>query len=316
MTTETEDLEAAVEVENEAMISAYDSARGNTDQEEEIKPVETAKVDEGGKTEEAKTDEVKTGVEKPKPKETKAEAQPEAKSPEDETRTLLAKIPQLEHSIEKLTQTLSQRNLDKLFGTVGEIQQTIKRIQEGSKVSPHTLRLTKDSLKRLSDPDKGFPDIAALLAEDLAEATAEPEQKPTATETPNVEQLVSERLNAALSERDQKHAQETDALQEDLLSLMHKDWFAVKSSPDFRIWVGTLPAERQQEILTTGSARVFGAALSEFKEREQRASTNREVKNKRLEAAVQPDSAADDASHDQLTEQQAMEAAYAATRRR
>lgn len=314
MTTEVEDLEHSVEVENDAMEEAYNARRGNTAAEAEPKQVEAPKVDEDG----TKTEEPKGNEATPKEPEQK-EAEPKKDEPKevqpldpDEARAILARVPQLEHSIQKLSDTLNQKGLDRLFGTVGELQQTIKRIQDGAKVSPQTLKITRESLKRLGNPDTGFPDIAALLAEDLSEAmlAQQPEAKPAQTETPDVERLVSDRLNTALSERDKRHAAETEALHEALLTLQHPDWKPTIQGNDFNLWVGTLPQDRQREILTTSNALVFGQALNEFKARQKSAATTRTTKQQRLEAAVLPDSAADDANHDELTEQEAMAAAY------
>ena len=286
---------------DEAMSAAADEAYANAQRRRRGEPeAEPAKP-------EVKTDaaEVKTEVQPEKQEEKPADATKTedlklavAGLTDDEAKALLARIPKLEHEFESRT-----KKFDQFFSIVGNLQTAIREIKEGAKTpSAAKLSVMKGQLKKLSEE---YPDIARLMEEDLAETTAAPAQtapqpaQPAQTATPDLDSMVEERV-----------AKRMEAIEERWLGRDHPDWQEVAKSNDFNLWIATLKPERQQEILKTSDASVFGQALTEFKDRQKGRTTARTTKQNRLEAAITPQGADDDASQDQLTADQAMEAAY------
>ena len=163
----------------------------------------------------------------------------------------------------------------KMYGKFGEIQKEIKRLS-GGKPS----KITAESLKRMSEE---YPDLAEVLAEDLAGLVLEKGGSSQSTE--DIEAIVNARLADRMAEVTGQMAAMNQTLAVDLLTVRHPDWQEKKASTDWKLFVGTLPQERQAEVQTSQDWRVAAKLLDDFDAWQVK---GKQGKTNRLERAITP----------------------------
>lgn len=251
------------------------------DRQEQQAYAETLASRNEARTEEVPTQELAKEEAQPQeqaPAEQQPEPEPEkpifAGLTETELKARLARIDELDQLRSELaTETR------KVYGKVGELNGELKQLRELQK---HHGALSPEALNRLKED---YPDLAEILsvgAGDAPEVRSKPE---------DVEKLVSERVQAAITET-------TDRLEQKLISIQHKDWKEIPKTEEFKVWFGSLPKDRAEALWNSRDGDHVVSEITEFKAwREtyrkqqadaQEAERQKQDKQARLEAAAQP----------------------------
>jgi hypothetical protein len=180
---------------------------------------------------------------------------------EEEIRGALELIPKL------------QKSLDTVGGTFGtkleQQQQLITQLQAQRKAGT----LTPAMLKRLSDPEKGYPELAEMIAADLGEYIGQGGQDaPVIDQAPIIEGIVTKRL------ADQEVALERK-LELKALAKRHGDWKETASfqvdpasqaitwnNPKFGEWVQKQAPEVRNKLISVWDADFVTEQLDKFKD--------------------------------------------------
>jgi len=173
---------------------------------------------------------------------------------------------------------LEQRE-SKIFGSMGSMKQSIESLrssQQAPAAAAPALNWGPDKLKRLSAE---FPELAAILAQDLdgmsiAGGQANPQQ---------IEQIVEQRIQTSLDKTSQ-------AYEAKFLAVQHPDWRKVVAAEDFVGWKETLAPEDKAELDASWDAEFIGEKISQFKEWKSKTSQTKQTNQRRLEAAITPKS--------------------------
>lgn len=195
------------------------------------------------------------------------ESEPEPEPPkliagftEEQVKDLLTKAAE----VDKLKERES-----KLFGTIGSLKQSIEAIKSQPQAQPAQAVKLNGALKRLSAE---FPEMAAMLSEDLNEAL-----QGTAGAGGVDNTLLDSRLE-----------QTSKAMELKLLSMAHRGWEKDVQTPEFAQWKGTLSPEELQIVNDSWDAVSVSAVLDKFKEWKSAATQTKQVRQNRLEAAITP----------------------------
>ena len=223
----------------------------------------------------------------------------------EETETNQEAIPGIGLTNEQLRTSLSKVNkldgmskqIDRLFGTLGDLQQ---KLNQQSTTKPEK-ESTAQAFKRVQEE---YPELSALLVEDMKDAMA--------SATPvDIDGVVNQRLAEKMGEM-------REAFEIKFLTREHKDWQEQVSSPDFDLWMQTLPEEKREEILSSPDSAVVIDAVSSLKDWKaaivKRGDTTQRNK-KRLEDALVPEGTGRAMPVSQ-SEQQAFESSFQAIRGR
>lgn len=207
-------------------------------------------------------------AEEPQP-EPEPAAEPEP-APEPEFQLTPAQAKELYERSQKFEQQVS-----KAFGTIGALKQQIDQLK--AQPTQAAFKLTADKLKRLHAE---FPEMAAMLSEDLNEAmAATPAVQTPAQNIPreDAEAKFNERLEQLSREKEQK-----------ILTVAHRDWPVVVQSPEFNAWKEKLPAEDREQLDNSWDAVFVADKISEFKDWKNKTVQTTQAKRTRLEAAITP----------------------------
>lgn len=224
--------------------------------------------------------------------------------PADETNQEI--IPGIGLTNEQLRASLSKvekldgmsKQIDRLFGTLGDLQQ---KMTQGQPVTKAEKEATAQAFKRVHEE---YPELAAVLAEDMKEAMA--------SATPvDIDGVVNQRLAEKIGEI-------REAFEIKLVAMQHKDWQEQIQSPDFSLWLQTLPEQRRNDVVNSADSAVVIDAVSSFKDWKaavvKRGDTTQRNK-KRLEDALVPEGTGR-AKPVSQSEQQAFESGFQAVRGR
>lgn len=177
-----------------------------------------------------------------------------------------------EDQIKELVSTvdaLKQRE-SKIFGSMGALKQTIEALKSQPS-KQQSVQWSADKLKRMSAE---FPELAAILAEDLNGMTV-------SSGSPDIEQLIDSRVKSSLDKSSQ-------AYEAKLLTVQHRDWRQVVASDDFVGWKESLPPEEKAELDSSWDAEFIGSKLSQYKDWKAKATQSKQTNQRRLEAAITP----------------------------
>lgn len=271
------------EVLSEDEEAAFNASFGVPDEQSDTQqaeePAETSSEEQGE-------------ADKAEPKDEAVEPTPEEQAEADQAhlKNLLNSLPDLSQKTE-----LTSQEIRKLHGKIGEINKLVHDLKEVRTGMP---KITKESFKRLSAE---FPEIAEMLAEDMADISggvAEKAEVPKA----DVETLVESRV-----------AKVTETIEEKmnikLLTALHPDWQQVVGTTDFRNWMTTLPANVQQELNESKDAAYISEKLNQFKTRKNNVDAEREKRNERLSRSVLPKTT-QRVDKSLMTEEEAFNAAF------
>lgn len=265
-----------------------------TTQEAPTTPTEADEFAAGFSETEVPQERLKEEVAEEVTPETQEEVKEEPKEEVKEPETISITAEQWNALQSKLTEIDSfkqdaYRRIDQSLGKYGELNRSLQEIQ---KKPQGGLSLSKDKFKRLS---QDFPEMAALLAEDLNEAfTAPPvvpEQQATSLDPAELEKRVQERVAKEIQDIALKNEMRE-------LKRAHADWETVIQSPEFEQWGNTLPQDEWKNLVLSSDADTVADGITRFKafkakaDAEQASALAREQKkqsaSKRLEAAITP----------------------------
>ena len=157
----------------------------------------------------------------------------------------------------------------KMFGTLGSLKQAIDAVRNQPQAPQGGPVRISGALKRLSAE---FPEMAALLSEDLNEALQ------GQTQAGGIDQQAF-RSELERSSKD---------METKLLTMAHKNWRQDVQTPEFAQWKGTLPPDELHIVNDSWDAVSVSAALDKFKEWRSAATQTKQVRQNRLEAAITP----------------------------
>ena len=184
---------------------------------------------------------------------------------------------------EQMRETLSKvgkldsmsKQIDRLFGTLGDMQQ---KMTQGQTASKDEKAAVKQEFSRLHEE---YPELAAVLAEDMKAVMA-------STSPIDIDGAVNQRLAEKMGEM-------KEAFEIKLIGTQHKDWQEQVKSPDFSLWLQTLPDQQREDVLTSSDSAVVVDAVSNFKtwiSNTVKRGGNTQRNQKRLEDAIVPEGTA------------------------
>lgn len=201
-------------------------------------------------------------------------------------RETLAKVGQLDGMNKKF---------DKMFGTLGDLQ--FKLSQQGK---PATVAQAK-TFTRLSEE---YPELAELLTADMKEVMG-------SSSPPDIDGAVNQRVA-------EKMGEVTELFERKIVGMKHEDWESQVTSPEFTLFLQTMPEPQRETIVNSPDSSVVIKAVSDFKtwkdaniSRGKKTQTNQQ----RLEAAITPQGRVGEQPVSQ-SEEQAFVASFNAVRGR
>lgn len=188
-------------------------------------------------------------------------------------------------------------DLRKNFGQIGEVKSTTAALRSEiaarnpSKLDPVLVeQLAKDA-------DEELPGLGAVLKKHLpamlqgnagAVAQVTEAAKAAAQEQGtafNPTEFYEKSIAPALA---QLETRVNVAAELRVVKALHRDFDQVMKDPAFAAWIATLPAERQTYYRDSEDGLVAAEAITEFKAAKEAAAKDKDRKQNRLEAAVQP----------------------------
>ena len=164
------------------------------------------------------------------------------------------------------------KQIDRLFGTMGDIQQKLSQGQAATKKEEAEV---KQEFSRLHEE---YPELAGVLAEDMKAIMA------TSNKPIDIDGAVNQRLAAEIGAV-------KEAFELKLLTMQHKDWQEQVKSNDFSLWLQTLPDTKRTEIEHSPDSAVIVDAVSDFKswrDKTVKRGDSEQRSKKRLEDAIVP----------------------------
>lgn len=143
----------------------------------------------------------------------------------------------------------SQRKFDTLAGNLGGMKQLIEQLRQrgGVKLSPGQLKRTAAE----------FPELEAMLTEDLNEVLSAPNQ--AAIDPEEIDKRARALMDAELPKV-------VAAMEKKILRSYHRDWVDVVRSKEFQDWEATLPQAERDQLKTSTDGEYIADKITEFKE--------------------------------------------------
>lgn len=157
-----------------------------------------------------------------------------------------------------LAQASSQRaTIDRLAGHVGKLKQQLEDLMsQGSSAAP-ALNLKLEKL------EAQFPELAAILRDDLANAAVPAQTVPSALTQADIDAAVSQRMNQFFQEQEDRVITERMGQ----LSRVHPDWQQMIHTPQFTLYRDhVLPAGVGDALMQSQDVGFISHHLSGFKE--------------------------------------------------
>jgi len=185
------------------------------------------------------------------------EASQEADAPKEEPAQEYVQLTKAEHG-ELLKIRELQHKLDQGFGTLGNIQQTIRQLQE-SRTTGKAVEVTDEDLAELKAE---FPEFAELTKKALSRVLARvvPMSAPTVDTT-------------AITQAEERTIQRERAQATATLDTLRDDWRDVTGTVDesgklpdnaYYRWLATKPADYQRRLLDTWNPHVIAKSIETF----------------------------------------------------
>jgi hypothetical protein len=204
---------------------------------------------------EAKTVEAEAA---PQPETEPKPAAPEAEEPEyvQVTKKDFERLIASANETDKLKQ-----QLPKVFGTMGNLQQVVTRLQTATPAGELVEMSEEDAAEMTAE----FPELAGMLRAAVnrvlkrqkVKGTGEPEEAKPATATVDRDEILKEVKQGRVQ------------LELDALDDLHPDWRTIVGKlgdeNEFRTWLANQPKEYQDRINSTQSAAITSRAIDKFK---------------------------------------------------
>lgn len=239
---------------------------------EEAAFAEAFNVNRGIEEDEPKVDEEPPEADAP-PADTKTDDKPVAGDPEPTTNPpepatdtpaprLIAGLTE-EQVAAALARTGSlQTTVDKMAGRIGQLMQQLESLKSNPPTTQQAQKALDIKLEKLS---AAFPELAAILKEDLAGlsggTTAPVAEAPPAGLT---QAQLDEILNARLTETSN---QTKEIIETRVLSVIHPDWMQTIREPGFALFRdNVLPAGVGKQLMESEDAAFIAGKLTEYKQ--------------------------------------------------
>jgi len=271
---------------HESMMAGFNKVRGDEppaeDPPKQVEVTEQAQSEaatEPVKEEEANADVVNTSTEASEAK----TAEPAAADEDPIVPGIGLKASEVKNLLSRAASfdpaAIEERLSSKMFGKFGQFQREINQLKSSPAGQP--LKLTTEKLKRLHAE---YPEMAAILAEDLSEVLTAPAGTFTQEQ---VDQMVAKKVSEKSTETELK-----------LLTIAHPDWYENRRSPDFNVWLSTLPADISERVQTSEDSAFLTQAFHGFKawknaaqearRAAEEAAAAKQKNEKRLEGSITP----------------------------
>lgn len=201
----------------------------------------------------------------------------------DAIQAQLARVPELEGELRRVHDTTA--------GRIGSLKQSIDALKDKAGQG------NKASIKQLKRLGEEYPELAAMLVEDLndasgdggsaaqpdAQAQAEPAQAEPATQPAvQADPLEHPAVQEVLKKKEMA-----------IVDAVHPDWRGLPAQPEFNEWKSQLPAAAQEMLANTWKSEVMIDAFNDFKawrstraqQAQSQAQTNKQ-RDKRLAGAI------------------------------
>lgn len=221
---------------------------------------------------------VSTQVVEPDP----AVAEPDVKTLADELQTLKARIS---------TSSGDSQEIRKLHGAVGDINRTLKALQNPAQPTPDDSELSA-ALASAESVAQEYPELAGPLVKALKLSMSR--QAPKAQP-----EDFTERISSEVTKIRQQDA--IESLQEE-----HPDYVTVRETPEYKTWLASKTPEYQERFNNTWNPAVVAKGLTEFKD----SLKVRAKKQDRLAAAVTPQGVPQQAKSSTLPDEEGLNVGY------
>lgn len=271
--------EEGVELENEeqaaaqalaSMTAGYNKQR-HIEAEPAPKPVEGEKpsAEAAPEDEQSNEGEGESAAESEPKVEPEAEPAQQAESVEDIIKALKSQVSEL---------NATPGAVRKIYGELGNIQRTLKQLQEQPKTTAGTPSAeVKEAIASAEKVAKEFPELAGPLVAAL-KLLSTPQQVTASSPPIDVDLAVQEGIS---------RVRKTDAIE--ALRFDHPDYVTVRSTPEYKAWLESKDAAFRETFTKTWNANIVSKGLTEFKAwRTAQAQAAKAVKTKRLEDAITP----------------------------
>jgi hypothetical protein len=154
-----------------------------------------------------------------------------------------------------------KQQLPKVFGTMGNLQQVVTRLQTATPAGELVEMSEEDAAEMTAE----FPELAGMLRAAVnrvlkrqkVKGTGEPEEAKPATATVDRDEILKEVKQGRVQ------------LELDALDDLHPDWRTIVGKlgdeNEFRTWLANQPKEYQDRINSTQSAAITSRAIDKFK---------------------------------------------------
>lgn len=156
-----------------------------------------------------------------------------------------------------------QTTVDKMAGRIGQLMQQLDAL----KASPPTTQQAQQALDiKLEKLSAAFPELAAILKEDLAALTTGTAAAAPVAEAPPPG-LTQEQLDKIISERLSANTNQTkEMIETRVLSVIHPDWNNLIREAQFALFRdNVLPAGEGQKLMESEDAAYIASKLTEYK---------------------------------------------------
>lgn len=177
----------------------------------------------------------------------------------------------------------SKKQHDTAFGKIGGLQQTLDRLQSQTQAGK-PVEITEEDVADLAAE---YPDLGALHLKVLQKVAAKMRGTGAAFDSNQMNDLVSQRVTAALEADRQQRAIEA-------LTEAHEDWQTVQGTPEFKAWkeanAATLKDSKGMPIDDSWDTKFIAKQLTVFKDSRKPAvaTTAPAPKSKRFQEAITP----------------------------
>jgi hypothetical protein len=195
----------------------------------------------------------------------------EAPTVDDTIKELKAKISELDGT---------PGSVRKIYGELGNIQRTLKQLQEQPKPASGTSNA--EVLAAIASAEKVAVEYPELTGPLVAALKVLSKQQPMTVSSPTID------VESAVRDGIAK-VHKTEAIE--ALKLAHPDYVTVRETPEYKEWLTAKDEAFRNTFTKTWNANIVSNGLTEFKTwREAKAQAAKAVKTTRLEAAITPKS--------------------------
>ena len=236
--------------EEVAFAEAFAEGRG-----EEVEPPDDKPVEADGSPADSKKDEPAVAS---NPEPAPAAVEPATTTPEPR---LIAGLTEEQVAAALARSGTLQTTVDKMAGRIGQLMQQLEQLKTNPPTTQQAQKALDIKLEKLS---AAFPELAAILKEDLAGLSGGVSAPVAEAPPPGLTQAqLDEILNARLATNSN---QTKEMIETRVLSVIHPDWMQVIREPSFALFRdNVLPAGVGAQLMESEDAGFIAGKLTEYK---------------------------------------------------